>query len=69
VVTGETVSPDAAEEQQDDDGDLPRSEHDPEVRGRAGQVEHGEGERHGRHRAARHRDRAAREEEPELAVT
>ncbi len=66
-VARQPVGPDTAEEEEDDDGDLADREHDAEIGGRTGQVEHGEGERHRRHRASGRGHRAAREEEEELA--
>ena len=50
----------AAVEEEHDDGDLPHREHDAEIGGRAGQVEHRERERDRRHRAAEPRDRRGR---------
>ena len=67
-VTRQPIGPHAAVEQEHDDGDLANREHDPEIRGRAGEVEHGEGERNRRHAAAELRHRAAGEEKPVLPL-
>ena len=54
------VGEDAAEEEEDHDRDLAREQHDPEVGGTA-ELEHGEGERDGRHPGAERRDRDRRQ--------
>ena len=69
MVARQPVGPDATEEKQDDDRDLARRKHDPDVRRRAVQrVQDREGERDGRHRAAKARRRLADEQKPELPL-
>ena len=64
----EPVGPDAAEEQERDLRALARREHVAEVGLRVRQLEHGEGERDGRHRVPEERGDPCGEEEAELAL-
>ena len=68
MVARETVGPDPAHEQEDDERRRVRRQYVAEVRLRAGELEDGERQCDVRERAADERDRPAGEEEAELAL-